>query len=189
MKMRHASSIDEYISRFPGPTQSLLQQLRRAIRSAAPEAREAMKYGIPTFVLNGNLVHFGGYVHHVSFYPTSTPIRVFRQELSAYELSKGTVRFPLDQPLPIVLIRKIVQFRVAQSNPFFLLAAPAQRALARAGITSIKQLSKRTERQVAELHGMGPQGIRKLRTLLRANGAWFKRDSRQSLGKVVRGKV
>jgi uncharacterized protein YdhG (YjbR/CyaY superfamily) len=180
--MRNASSIDEYISRFPGPTQRLLQQLRRAIRTAAPEAREAMKYGIPTFVLNGNLVHFGGYEHHVSFYPTSAPIRVFRQELSGYELSKGTVRFLLDQPLPIVLIRKIVQLRVAQSNPFFLLAAPAQRALARAGITSLKQLSKRTERQVAELHGMGPKAIRKLRTLLRANGMGFRPDPRSLRG-------
>lgn len=178
MRMRNAGSIDEYISRFPGPTRRLLQQMRRTIRSAAPGAREAMKYGIPTFVLNGNLVHFGGYEHHVSFYPTSSPIRVFTQELSGYELSKGTIRFPLDQPLPLALIRKIVRFRVAQSNPFFLLAAPAQRALARAGIVSIAQLSKRTERQVAKLHGMGPHAIRKLRMLLRANGVRFKPDSR-----------
>jgi uncharacterized protein YdhG (YjbR/CyaY superfamily) len=174
--MRGARSVDEYISSFPEPTRKLLQQMRRTIHGAAPEATEAIKYGIPTFVLNGNLVHFGGFEHHVSFFPTSAPINVFKRELSRYEQSKGTIRFPLDQPLPLALIRKIVLFRVAQSNPFHKLAAPAQRALAGARITSIKQLSKKTERQISELHGMGPGAVRRLKTLLDREGLKFKRD-------------
>ncbi len=148
--------------------------MRRTIHSAAPEATEAIKYGIPTFVLNGNLVHFGGFESHVSFFPTSAPMDVFKRELSNYETTKGTIHFPLDKPLPIALIRKIVLFRVAQSNPFHNVAASAQRALARAGITSPKQLSKKTERHVSELHGMGPGAMRKLRTLLRGNGLRFR---------------
>lgn len=175
--MKSASSIDEYISGFPKPTQKLLRQMRRTIHSAAPVAAETIKYGIPTFVLSGNLVHFGGFEHHVSFFPTLAPMKAFKRELSKYELSKGTIRFPLNQPLPLALIRKIVLFRVAQSNPFYELAGPAQRALARAGITSLKQLSKKTERQVSELHGMGPGAVEKLRASLRRSGLRFKRDS------------
>jgi uncharacterized protein YdhG (YjbR/CyaY superfamily) len=172
--MKSAHSIDEYIRSFPKSTQKLLQQMRHTILSAAPEAREAIKYGIPTFVLNGNLVHFGGFAHHVSFFPTSATMQAFKRELSRYELSKGTIRFPLDQPLPLALIRKIVLFRIAQSNPFHELSNPAQRALAHAGITSLKLLSKRTEYQVYQLHGMGLNGIKKLRSLLRAKGLRFK---------------
>lgn len=172
--MRNFKSVDEYIESAPSPTQKLLQQMRRTIHSAVPEATEAIKYGIPTFVLNGNLVHFGGFENHVSFFPTAAPVEAFKRELSRYETSKGTIRFPLDKPLPLSLIRRIVLFRVAQANPFHDLAAPAQRALVRAGITSIKQLSRRTERQISDLHGMGPGAVKKLRTLLRANGLDFK---------------
>ncbi len=176
--MKSATSIDDYIQGFPKATQKHLQQMRRTIRSAAPEATEAIKYGIPTFVLNGNLVHFGGFEHHVSFFPTSAPVKVFRRELSRYELSKGTIRFPLDRPLPLTLIRRIVQFRVAQADPLNELAAPARRALARAGMTSMKQFSKKTERQISRLHGMGPGAMRKLRTLLRKEGLKFKPAAR-----------
>lgn len=173
-KMRNFKSVDEYIRSFPKPTQKLLKQMRRTIRRAAPEATEAIKYGIPTFVMNGNLVHFGGFENHVSFFPTGAPVEVFKRELSRYETSRGTIRFPLDKPLPLALIRKIVLFRVAQANPFHELAAPAQRALTGAGINSIKQLSKRTERQTSELHGMGPGTLRMLRGILRRNGLKFR---------------
>jgi len=173
--MRTARFVDEYISSFPEPTQKLLQQMRRTIRKAAPAATETIKYGIPTFVLNGNLVHFGGFEHHVSFFPTSAPVEVFKRELSDYETTKGTIRFPLDKPLPLALIRKIVLYRVAQANPFHRLAAPAQRALAGAGIKSVKDLSRKTERQISGLHGMGPGAIATLRTILRREGLGFKR--------------
>jgi uncharacterized protein YdhG (YjbR/CyaY superfamily) len=173
--MRSTQSVDEYIGAFPEPTQKLLQQMRRAIRSVAPNAEETIKYGIPTYVLNGNLVHFGGFERHVSFFPTSAPVEAFKRELSRYETSKGTIHFPLDKPLPLGLIKRIVQFRVAQANPFHGLAAPAQRALAAAGITSIKQLSKRTGRDIGRLHGLGPNAVKKLRSILQTSGLEFKK--------------
>ncbi len=175
--MRTARSVDDYIRGFPEPTQKLLRQMRRTVRSAAPEATEAIKYGIPTFVLNGNLVHFGGFEHHVSFFPTLSPMKAFKRELAKYEQSRGTVRFPLDQPLPLDLIRKIVLFRVAEGDPFHDLPAPARRALTRAGITSIRQLSRKSEREVSELHGMGPVAVKKLRIILRRAGLKFRQDN------------
>ncbi len=174
--MKKISPVDAYIARWPKPTQRLLQQIRRTIHNAAPEATEDIKYGIPTFVLNGNLVHFGGFAHHVSFFPTLSPMEAFKKELAPYEKSRGTVRFPLDKPLPLALIRKIVLFRVAEARPFQTLAAPAQRALAKAGITSLRQLSKKREDQISELHGMGPDALKKLRVLLRVKGLKFRKE-------------
>jgi uncharacterized protein YdhG (YjbR/CyaY superfamily) len=109
-----AGSIDEYIAGFPQDVQDILQKIRATIREAAPEAEEAIKYGIPTFTLKGNLVHFGAYKKHIGFYPTPSGIETFRQELSAYEGDKGTIRFPLDKPIPYNLIRQIVEYRVQE---------------------------------------------------------------------------
>ncbi len=110
-----ATNIDEYIVGFPAATQKLLEQIRAAIKKAAPAAEEAMKYGIPTFVLNGNLVHFAGYKAHVGFYPAPDGIKAFEKELSVYKSSKGAVQFSLDKPLPVALITKIVKYRVKQN--------------------------------------------------------------------------
>jgi uncharacterized protein YdhG (YjbR/CyaY superfamily) len=110
-----AKTIDEYIAGFPPDVQEILQKVRATIRKAAPEAEEAIKYGIPTFTLKGNLVHFGAYKKHIGFYPAPTGLEEFKEELSAYEGSKGTVRFPLDKPIPFDLISKIVEFRVMES--------------------------------------------------------------------------
>jgi uncharacterized protein YdhG (YjbR/CyaY superfamily) len=107
-------SINEYIRRFPSKTQKMLREMRSVIRSAAPEAGETVSYGIPTFTLNGNLVHFAAHKNHIGFYPTPSGIAAFRKELAGYESAKGTVRFPLDEPLPLPLIRRIVVFRVAE---------------------------------------------------------------------------
>jgi uncharacterized protein YdhG (YjbR/CyaY superfamily) len=100
-------SIDAYIASFPTDVQPILNQIRAVIRAAAPDAREKISYGIPTFYTSENLVHFAAYRHHIGFYPTSSGIGHFRGELGAYELSRGTVRFPLDQPIPFDLIRRI----------------------------------------------------------------------------------
>jgi len=89
--------------------------MRATIRKAAPQAEEAVKYGIPTFVLNGNLVHFGGYKHHIGFYPAPRALEAFKKELSGYEGSKGTVQFPLDKKLPLGLITRITKYRVKQN--------------------------------------------------------------------------
>lgn len=112
---RRFNTIDEYIGTFPKGIQDVLQDLRRAVRKAAPEAEEAISYQIPTFRLNGNLVHFAAFKNHIGFFPTSSGIRAFKKELSGYELSKGTVRFPLDKPLPLSLVSRIVKFRVKEN--------------------------------------------------------------------------
>ena len=108
-------SIDEYIAGFPPDVQETLQEIRRTIRKAAPDAEETIKYGIPTFTLKGNLVHFAAYKKHIGFYPTPTGIEKFKSELSVYESSKGAVQFPLDRPIPHDLIGKIVKFRVKEN--------------------------------------------------------------------------
>lgn len=108
--------IDEYIADFPRDVQRLLKQIRAAIKRAAPDAEEAIKYRMPTFVLNENLVHFAGYKNHIGFYPTPSGITAFQEELSQYKGAKGSVQFPLDQPLPLKLIEKIVKFRVAEAR-------------------------------------------------------------------------
>lgn len=115
MEKNKATTIDEYISSFPKSTQVLLEQIRMAISKAVPEASEKISYQMPAFTLAGNLVHFAAYKHHTGFYPGAGAIIEFNKELSAYELSKGTVRFPLDKPLPLELIAKITQY-LAQEN-------------------------------------------------------------------------
>jgi len=107
--------VDEYIAGFPQETSAILAKIREIIREAAPQAHETINYGVPTFTLKGNLVHFAGYKSHVGFYPTPTGIEKFKDELSAYEFAKGSVKFPLDQPIPYELISQIVRFRVAEN--------------------------------------------------------------------------
>jgi uncharacterized protein YdhG (YjbR/CyaY superfamily) len=110
------NTIDEYISTYPPDVREILEKLRKTIHEAAPEAEEAMRYGIPTFRLNGNLVHFAAFEHHIGFYPTPSAIVAFREELSPYKHAKGSVRFPLDEPIPYDLVRKIVEYRVKESR-------------------------------------------------------------------------
>lgn len=110
--MNEINSIDQYISTFPETVQLLLQQVRATIQHAAPDATEAISYAMPTFKLNGNLVHFAGYKNHIGFYPTPSGIEPFKDELTRYKCSKGAIQFPIDAPLPIALIRKIVLHRV-----------------------------------------------------------------------------
>jgi uncharacterized protein YdhG (YjbR/CyaY superfamily) len=107
------TTIDAYIAAFPPEVQAKLQEIRQTIRLAAPEATEAISYAIPTFKLNGrNLVHFAAFKNHLSFFPTGSGVEAFQQELSAYTISKGTIQFPLDQPVPLDLIRRITAYRV-----------------------------------------------------------------------------
>jgi uncharacterized protein YdhG (YjbR/CyaY superfamily) len=94
----------------------ILNGLRQTIRDAAPEAEETINYQMPTFTLNGNLVHFAALKSHIGFYPTPTGIEAFKEELSAYQGAKGSVQFPIDQPLPLSLIRRIVEYRVKENS-------------------------------------------------------------------------
>lgn len=107
-------SIDEYIADFAPNVRQKLEQIRSAIRAVAPDAQETIKYRMPTFVLHENLVHFAAFANHVGFYPTPSGIAKFKYELSAYDSAKGSVQFPLSQPIPLSLIRKIVKFRVQE---------------------------------------------------------------------------
>ena len=116
MQNSTAKDIDDYIAGFPGEVQDMLQQIRAAIQKVVPDAQEDIKYAIPTFVLNGkNLVHFAAFKHHIGFYPTPTGIESFKKELSKYKQGKGSVQFPLDQPMPLKLITEIVKFNVARN--------------------------------------------------------------------------
>lgn len=108
-------TIDQYIATFPEEIQIILAQLRATIKAAAPEAAEKISYQMPTFTLKGNLVHFAAHKNHIGFYPTPSGISAFQNELSIYESSKGAVRFPIDQPLPLELIKRIVEFRVEEN--------------------------------------------------------------------------
>lgn len=109
------NTIDEYIATFPEDVQRKLKELRAVIQAAAPDAEEKISYQMPTFALKGNLVHFAAFKHHIGFYPAPKGVEEFKAELSVYEGGKGSVRFPLNQPLPFELIRKIVAFRVQEN--------------------------------------------------------------------------
>lgn len=213
MTRNKTTDIDKFIAGFPKNTQKILEQLRKAIRKAAPAAEEKINYGIPTFTLNGNLVHFSAYKNHIGFYPAPSGIKAFEDELSVYEGAKGSVKFPIDKALPLGLISKIVKFRVKENSEkeeakkslrtcskghkyykssdcptcpiceqerkpqggfLSLLGSPARRALENKGIKTLQQLSRFSEMQILELHGMGPSSIPKLRSALKAKGLSFK---------------
>ena len=111
-----SNSIDVYISGFPDYIQTVLEEIRKTIRQAAPEARETINYGIPTFVFHGNLVHFAANKKHIGFYPAPSGIDAFKAELSVYKGAKGSVQFPIDKPMPLELIAEIVKFRVLENQ-------------------------------------------------------------------------
>ena len=104
--------IDEYIATFPEDIQALLEAVRATIKASAPDAEERISYQMPTFAQNGNLVYFAALKNHIGLYPTASGIEAFKDELSGYEYTKGAVKFPISQPLPLELIGKIVRFRV-----------------------------------------------------------------------------
>lgn len=133
------TTIDEYILGYPHEIQAILNDLRTTIREAAPEASEKISWGMATFVLHGNLVHFAGEKNHIGFHPTPSAIEAFQTELAEYHCSKGTVQFPYSKPLPLELIRRMVQFRAAE-----------QAALAMAK-NAPKPLNEKTYRFKAEI--------------------------------------
>ena len=112
---KHPESIDEYISTFPSNIQNILKKMRQTIRECAPGAEETISYQIPTFKLDGNLVHFAAFKDHISFFPTSSGREAFKKELSMYKGGRGTVQFPMDKPIPYNLVQKIVKYRVKES--------------------------------------------------------------------------
>jgi len=113
-KINH-NSIDEYIATFPVEVQKKLNELRAVIKAAAPDAEEKISYQMPTFYQNGNLIHFAAYKNHIGIYPTPNGIEAFTDELSKYEGGKGSKKFPINEPLPLDLISRIVNFRVTEN--------------------------------------------------------------------------
>ena len=113
---KQSKTIDGYISSFPKNVRDTLEELRRVIRELAPEAEETIDYGIPTFKLNGNLVHFAAFKNHIGFYPTPSAIEAFKKELAPYNQAKGSVQFPLDKPIPFDVVKEIVKFRVKENQ-------------------------------------------------------------------------
>ena len=111
-----AGSIDEYIAGFPQATRAVLEEVRTIIRRVAPDATETISYAIPTFDLNGkHLIHFAGYAKHVGLYPTPVGMEEFRADFAPYKTGKGSVQFPLDKPLPVTLIERVVRYRLNQA--------------------------------------------------------------------------
>lgn len=199
---------ESYFKQFPESTIRLLESMRKTIRAAAPLAEEAISYQMPTYKLNGNLVHFAAYKNHIGFYPTPSAMKKFAKELAVYTTSKGAVQFPISEPLPLKLITTMVQFRVMENSarakpqkstkcvnghtftktsdcptcpicekekknkhPYFsFLGAPAIRALENAGIKNLKQLSKKKEKELLMLHGLGKAGLASIKIELRKNG-------------------
>jgi uncharacterized protein YdhG (YjbR/CyaY superfamily) len=182
-----ADAVDRYIAGFPPETQKALQQMRRTIRKAAPDATEVISYQMPAYKYLGMLVYFAGYEKHIGFYPMPSAIQQFKKELAVFKNAKGSVQFPLGQPLPLDLVSRMVQFRVQENQAkagatvrqpkedfLSLLPAPARRALENKGITTLKKLASFSAADILTLHGMGPSSLPKLREALKAAGLAFK---------------
>jgi uncharacterized protein YdhG (YjbR/CyaY superfamily) len=112
---RQFKTMDEYIDAFPEDVRRILNELRQTIKEVAPDAEETINYQIPTFTLNGNLVHFAAFPNHIGFYPTPSGMEAFKKELSGYKSAKGSVQFLINEPLPLPLIRRIVEYRVKEN--------------------------------------------------------------------------
>jgi len=108
-------TVDEYISTFPASTKTILKELRKTIKQAAPQAEELISYNMPAFTFHGRLVYYAAYKKHIGLYPIPSAIRAFQKDLSDYKTSKGAIQFPLDRPIPFGLITKIVKFRVKEN--------------------------------------------------------------------------
>lgn len=116
MRRKQFATIDQYKENFPKDVQAILEKVRKTIQKSAPDATETISYGIPTFKLNGNLVHFAAFEKHIGFYPGAEAIRVFEKEIKRFKHAKGSIQFPLEKAMPLLLIQKIVKFRVAKTT-------------------------------------------------------------------------
>jgi uncharacterized protein YdhG (YjbR/CyaY superfamily) len=113
--MKKPVDIEAYINSFPADVQQKLRAVNDAVKAAAPEAEQTISYGMPLYKFNGRLVYFAAHTHHIGFYPMKTGVAAFENELSVYKGAEGSVQFPFDKPMPVELIGKIVQFRIAEN--------------------------------------------------------------------------
>lgn len=174
--------VDEYIQQFPPKTRRLLKELRATIKQVLPDTvTEKISYGIPTFFLKKNIVHYAGYENHLGMYPVPKGDEIFQESIKPYVKGKGTLRFSLEEELPKTIIKAVVLWQMKElnisafaSNEFSFLAAPAQRALEQAKIKTLKQLSEYTVAEIAALHGIGRTALHLLEEKLLENGLSFK---------------
>ena len=178
-KNKKAKTADEYISQFPKDVQKILNEVRAVIQKAAPDAEEKISYGIVGYKYRGKpLIYFGGYDKHIGLYATPSGHAAFEKELSKYKQGKGSVQFPLDEPMPLQLIQSIVEYRMEKTGEhendlLSGLSAPAKRALENNGINSATQLAKFSENEILKLHGIGKTSIPKLKIALKKEGLQF----------------
>lgn len=114
--MNKPLNVDEYIAGFPLPVQKRLNTLRDAVIKTAPDAQEVISYGMPAYKQNGMLLYFAAHKNHIGFYPMGSGIEAFKEEITEYKSAKGSVQFPMDKPLPLALIKRIVKFRVEKNK-------------------------------------------------------------------------
>lgn len=180
MKLTTPSNFDDYIAGLPKEVQNILKSVRQTIKKAVPAAEECISYGMPAFKYNGKaLIYFAGYKSHIGLYATPSGHESFAKELSKYKKGKGSVQFPIDQPMPLGLIAKMAAFRMKQldknENNFLAeLSAPASRALRNRGIGTLQQLAKYSVIEILNLHGIGKTAIPKLEKALKQKGLSFK---------------
>ena len=181
MKGIAPASVGAYIENFPAGVQRILNSVRQTIKKAAPAAEESISYGMPAFKHNGKpMVYFAGYEKHIGLYATPAGNSAFEKELSKYKQGKGSVQFPIDQPIPLDLIRDIALFKYKQlggdKKDFRQgLSAPAKRALENAGIKTPKQLSNYSQKETLALHGIGKTAIPVLEEALKKEKLKFKK--------------
>lgn len=184
MKAAKPANIDAYITAFPENVQKVLEQICAVIKKAAPGAEEVISYGMPAFKYKGSvIIYFAGYEKHIGLYATPAGHAAFKKELSGYKQGKGSVQFPIDKPVPLNLISRIVKFKVKQrdeqQNAFLpQLSAPARRALHNGGIKSLQQIAKYTEAEILQLHGIGKTAIPILQKALEEKRLSFKRKEK-----------
>lgn len=180
MKTVKPANIDAYIAAFPEDVQKVLEQVRLTVRKAAPGTEETISYGMPAFRYKGRIIiYFAGYKNHIGFYATPSGHTAFVKELSKYKQGRGSVQFPLDKPMPLNLIARMVKFRVqqrAEKEIDFLprLSAAARRALQNNGIKTLHDLAKYTEAEILHFHGIGRTAIPVLQKALKEKGFNFK---------------
>lgn len=190
MKEPKATTVDEYLSRQPKDVRAAFERIRRIVKQAAPDAKERISYGMPTFFVEKALLGYAAHAEHCSIFPWSgLTLRAFRSELAEFSTSAGTVRFTPDRQIPAPLLKRIVSARLLEIRTGMTrndvkrsanalpdrLSAPAQRALGSARIASLKDLQKWREEDVAKLHGLGPKTLTALRAALKSAGMKYKK--------------
>jgi uncharacterized protein YdhG (YjbR/CyaY superfamily) len=182
MNVDKPATVDAYILTFPENVQKALQRIRMTVIGAAPKAEETISYGMPAFKYNGRvIIYFAGYKNHIGVYATPLAHAAFQKELSRYKQGRGSVQFPLNRPIPLDLIKRMVQFKIKQQDEpltdiFAGLSAPARRALQNNGITTLEDLARHTEAEILSFHGIGKTAIPILQKALKEKKLKFQKE-------------